>query len=132
MSGARVGVAIAAAALSAMAVMLPWRAATKHHGYRGISGQVRALAESHAFGHALVFVRVGDRSGFQSAFVLNPPAFDGDGPIYALDAGPASRAAVVAHYRDRPVWVIGRPAAADGSHPWAVLEGPLPPGQAPR
>jgi hypothetical protein len=131
--GARVGALMLAASLSATIVMLPWRAVTKHYRYRGISGEIRALAASHRFEHALVFVRAEGGRDYQSAFNFNPATLDDPATIYALDAGPAHRAAVVAHFSDRPVWVIGRRrASAAENAPIDVLAGPLTPGTIPR
>jgi hypothetical protein len=130
-AGARVGAVVVALSVAAAVTMLPWRALTKHYRYRGISGEARALAETHGFGRALVFVRVTERSDYQSAFNLNPRTLDEDGAVYALDAGPAPAAAVVRQMADRPVWVIGRPPSAGPRAPWAVLAGPLAPGTVP-
>ena len=133
-ASARVGAFIVAATVSAALLMLPWRATTKHYRYRGISGEVRELAASHQFGHALVFVRPEeDRRDYQAAFIFNPATLEDRGTIYAFDAGAANRSAVVAHFSDRPVWVIGRvPATATGSAPLQVILGPLAPGTVPR
>jgi 4-amino-4-deoxy-L-arabinose transferase-like glycosyltransferase len=129
---ARVAAVLVAATIGAAVTMLPWRAVTKHYRYRGVGGEVRALAQSAAIHEALVFVRTSERADYQSAFVLNPPSFEHRGTIYALDAGPAANVAVVARFPGRTVWVIGRvPASADGAHPFAVIEGPLPPGTPP-
>ena len=130
--GARLGVLVLVASLGAAVTVLPWRAATKHYRYRGIGSEVRTLAASRGFEHALVFLRTDTRADYQSAFVLNPRTFDEPGTIYALDAGPEARAAVVRRFADRPVWVIGRRAAASGAPMFDVLAGPLPPGTIPQ
>ena len=113
--------------------MLPWRAVTKYYQYRGISGEVRELAASHHFEHALVFLRAPEnRRDYQSAFVLNPRTLEDPGTVYAFDAGPTNRAAVVAHFPDRAVWVISRGATnLDSGAPLRVIAGPLPPGTVP-
>jgi hypothetical protein len=131
--GARLGAFVLIATVSAAAVMLPWRAITKHYRYRGITPEVRELAAANRFGRALVFVRAPENGrDYQSAFMLNPRTLEDAGPVYAYDAGPAHRAAVVAHYRDRPVWVIGRGApTVETTNPLHVLAGPLPPGTVP-
>lgn len=133
-AGARIGALILAASVSAAVATVPWRAVTKHYRYRGITGEVRALAASHRFGHALVFIRSSDtRRDYQSAFSLNPPTLDDPATIYARDAGPAHRAAVVAHFPDRPVWVIGRNRDNAQAPPrFEVIAGPLAPGTVPR
>jgi hypothetical protein len=131
--GARVGVVILVACVSAGVVALPWRAATKYYEYRGITSEVRALAEAHRFEHALVFIRSGDRADYQSAFSLNPPSLEGTGTVYAWDAGAAARARVVAAFPDRPVWVIERrPPGPEGEGPFVLTAGPLPPGTVPQ
>ncbi len=132
-AGARIGALLLAASLSASVATLPWRAVTKHYRYRGIGGEVRALAASHRFEHALVFVRAANRQQYQSAFNLNPPTFDDGQTIYAQDVGPAHRAVVVGRFADRPVWVIGRDQPGPrGDAPFIVMAGPLPPGTIPQ
>jgi hypothetical protein len=128
----RFGAFIAAASISAALVVLPWRATAKYHRYRGITGEVRALAAERGFTHALVFVRSGEnKRDYASAFVLNPSTLDDPGTIYALDAGPEHRAAVVKRFSDRQVWVIGREPGADSTRPFVVIAGPLRPGTVP-
>jgi Dolichyl-phosphate-mannose-protein mannosyltransferase len=130
-AGARIGALMLAASMSATFTMLPWRAVTKHYRYRGITGEIRALAASHRFHHALVFVR-SERRDYQSAFNLNPKTLDDPETIYAIDAGPAHRAAVVARFSDRPVWVIGRRRASGANNaPFDIIAGPLPSGTIP-
>jgi hypothetical protein len=133
-AGARVGALVLAAIVGAAVTTLPWRAITKHYRYRGISGEIRELASSQRFEHALVFVQSeANRRDYASAFVLNPPTLDDPATIYAFDAGPAHRATVVAHFSDRQVWVIGRVRRdSDGQARFAVIEGPLAPGTVPR
>lgn len=130
-AGARVGAMIAVASLSASATMIPWRAATKHYRYREIGGQVRELAAKRGFGRDLIFVRSAARSDYQAAFNLNPPTLDSPRAIYAYDAGPEHRAAVVSHFPDHRVWVIGRQAPGRFSD-FDVLSGPLAPGTVPQ
>jgi hypothetical protein len=127
---ARTAAFIVAATMCAGIVMVPWRAATKYYRYRGVGGEVRALAESRRFEHALVFVR-SDRRDYQSAFNLNPNTLHDSATIYAYDAGAAHRAAVVAHFPDRTVWVIGRSGSDPTRAPLDVIEGPLAPGTVP-
>jgi hypothetical protein len=93
---------------------------------------VRELAAATHFEHGLVFVRaVENGRDYQSAFLLNPRTLEDAGTVYAYDAGPANRAAVVTHYPDRPVWVIGRVENAAGEQLFRVLAGPLSPGTVP-
>jgi hypothetical protein len=130
-AGARIGALMLAASMSATFTMLPWRAVTKYYRYRGITGEIRALAASHRFLHALVFVR-SERRDYQSAFNLNPKTLDDPETIYAIDAGPAHRAAVVTRFSDRPVWVIGRRRASGANNaPFDIIAGPFPSGTIP-
>jgi hypothetical protein len=131
-AGARIGVLMVAASLSAAVVFVPWRATTKYYRYRGIGGEIRALASSRAFRHDLVFVRSDERSDYQAAFNLNPATLQDDGTIYAHDAGHARRSIVVARFADRPVWVIARQDKGAGrERVFDVIAGPLPPGTVP-
>jgi hypothetical protein len=131
--GARVGIFILAAGIGAGVATLPWRAVTKYHEYRGVTSDVRALADAHRFEHALVFIRSGDRADYQSAFSLNPPTLEEAGTVYAWDAGAAARVSVVAAFPDRFVWVIERrPPGPEGEGPFVLSAGPLPPGTVPQ
>jgi len=125
----RTGVFVAAASLCAVFTVLPWRSATKYYRYRDVGGAIRLLARQHRFEHALVFVHAQDRAIYQSAFNLNPRTLGDSATIYAFDAGPAHRQAVVAHFSDRPVWVIG--PIRDGDTQVGILAGPFVPGTVP-
>jgi hypothetical protein len=119
----RIAAAVLVASLGALLTTLPWRAVTKYYRYRGVSGEVRALAASAGIRDALVFVRVDERADYQSAFSLNPRSLAEPGTIFALDAGPTHRAALTSHFAGRPVWIIG-PATEDDGRRWLVIEGP--------
>lgn len=125
---ARVALFVVLASVSAMTVMVPWRAVTKHYRYRGVSGEVRDLAASRHIDHAIVFVRSTFPREYQSAFNLNPATLDQPETIYARDLGAEHRARVLAHFPQRPVWIIGR--EREGM-PLTVIAGPLPPGTNP-
>lgn len=124
-AGARVPVFIAAASLAAFLSFVPWRGMGKYPRYRGASGDVRRLAETHGFEGGLVLIRARDESDYASGFVLNRPGLDGPAPVYARDAGPESRAALQAAFPGRPIWIVGYPSPA--AHRMEVLAGPLPP-----
>jgi hypothetical protein len=124
----RTGVFVAAASLSAVITVLPWRSATKYYRYRDVGGEVRQLAQKHNFDHALVFVRSRERDAYQTAYNLNPPTLADSATIYARDAGRARRELVVQYFADRPVWVIGRMGSEKRLR---VLAGPLQPGTVP-
>jgi len=126
-AAARVGTFVAIASLSALATVMPWRAATKYYRYRGIGGEVREIVSRAGIEGGLVFVR-GLRD-YKSAFPLNPVTLDEPSTIFAFDAGPKSREAVRAHFPGRRVWVIGRQetGVADSLPPLAVLAGPFEP-----
>lgn len=132
--GARIGAFIVAASVSAAITTVPWRAMTKHYRYRGISAEIRELADAHQFKHALVFVRAEEnRRDYAAAFNFNPRTLEDPATIYAFDAGPSHRAAVVAHFPDREVWVVGRArAGGTGGAPLDVIAGPLAPGTVPK
>lgn len=128
-AGTRTGAAILIASASALLCVMPWRSMTKYHRYRDIGGEVRALARENNWDNALVFVRSPFRSDYQSAFNFMSPRL-GTGPVFALDAGPAHREAVVRRFPDRPIWIIG-PATEDHAGHLTVKVGPLPSGTAP-
>src|SRR6185503_19959397 len=101
---------LAAAALTAMTLVtyLPWRAADKYHNYRGMRADLRAIADSRAFGADLVR---GQRfPDYASAFERNPVDLNARTAIYAWDRDAETRAAVLREYRDRRVWVVDGPS----------------------
>ncbi len=126
--GRTVGVVIVVASLTAVLAGLPWRSAKKYHRYREIGADVRSLASGRHWDNALVFVH-SNRHDFQAAFNFESPTLEGAGPIFAFDAGPEHRSAVLRHYPHRPVWIIGR--AHDGAR-MVILGGPFSPGEDPR
>ena len=125
-AGARIAAGMFLASATAFLCVMPWRSVTKYHRYREIGNDVRVLARQHNWDHVLVFVRSTERADYQAAFNFNDPRFGSEGPVYALDAGPEHRAAVVQRFADRPIWIIGR--RSDGREGLVVTAGPLPAG----
>ena len=138
----RVSAFIAAATLAGALNVVPWKAITKYHRYRGMSADVARLATANEFGRSLVFVRVEDTEGrhildttdYAAAFVWNPPTLDPDSkdPIYAFDAGDEHRLVVQSAFPGRHVWFVGRmgtPGSTEGGtddfSPLTVIEGPV-------
>jgi hypothetical protein len=116
---------LAALALSVMALVtfVPWRAVDKYRNYRGMRPDMRVLASSGRFDHALVLVRGARHPDYASAAIYNPIDLHTDAPIYAWDVSPEVRAAVVRAYAGRPVWVVDGPTLThDG---YRVIAGPL-------
>jgi hypothetical protein len=66
-------------------VFVPWRAADKYHGYRGMRPDLRQLADSADFGRSLVLINGRRAPDLASAAVFNPLDLDADVPIYAWD-----------------------------------------------
>lgn len=87
---------------------VPWRATNKYFGYRGMHPVVRELDRRHDFGRSLVLVQGERHPEFASAAVYNPLDWEADQPVYAWDKDETTRAELLAHYRDRPVWTITR------------------------
>jgi hypothetical protein len=124
---------------------VPWRSLGKYHRYREMTADVQRLARDYDFGESLVFVRVESAAGailnntdYPSAFIFNPPSLESGGTVYAFDAGPAHRRAVIDHFPGRRIWVIGRvPTAAEhaagleASGRMTVIDGPRLPWDAP-
>jgi hypothetical protein len=121
----RLSAFVAVASLVAFVNVMPWRSLDKYHHYRGMSADVKRLADSNGFGHSLVFVRAEDQEDYASAFVLNPPTLTEAGTVYALDRGPDQRQTLRRHFPDRQTWIVGRDASS-GSR-MQVLAGPLAP-----
>ena len=121
--------ALAASALG-LALHLPWRAVDRYRHYRGMRPDVRELAAEHGFGRSLVLVRGRRHPDYASAAVENGTDLERDGPVYAWDRSAEVRAALLAHYADRPVWLLDGPTAGAGR--FEVVAGPLAAGEAAR
>jgi len=125
--GTRIGAAIALASLAAVLVFVPWRAATRYYRYRDIGNEIRSLEKTHDWNDALIFVRADGRESYQAAFNALDPRLETGHPVYARDSDdPASRAAVLRHFPERDVWIVGTGPGPDRR--LRVLAGPLPPG----
>jgi hypothetical protein len=126
---ARHGAPLAAAALClvALACFVPWRAVDKYRHYRGMRPDVRALAASCGFGHALVLVQGRRHRDYASAAIYNALPPFGFGPVYAWDRSPEVRDSVERAFPDRAVWEVAGPTVTgDGYRVVAA-----PPGRQP-
>jgi hypothetical protein len=110
---------------STLLVYVPWRGIGKYRHYRGMRPDVRQLARQHEFGRSLVLVRGARHPDYASAAVYNPIDLHADAPIYAWDASPEIRAALLRAYPDRPVWILDGPSLTGGAY--SVVAGPLAP-----
>lgn len=126
-SAARTIVAMLALSASAMLTWMPWRSVDKYHGYRYMSGGMRAFVASHPMKGALVFVRGRRHPDYHQAALENPlDLADPSRTVFAWDRTAEIRRATVAAYPDRPVYVIDGPTITGGGY--RIAEGPLPPG----
>lgn len=119
----RLRFAVFLAALGSAFLFLPWRAIDKYRGYRGMVPGAAALAREHGFGRSLVLVRGERHPDFASAAVDNPLDWEADAPIFAWDRDAATRARLLEHYADRPVWIIDGPSRGRGA--FRLVAGPL-------
>jgi hypothetical protein len=126
-TAARVWGFLILAGLASSLTVIPWRGLDKYPNYRGIRSDIRALESRHHFGRSLVLIRGQYWPDYAAAFIFNPPtlATEADGPIYALDLGPETRAKLVQYYADRPVWIVAGPTETGGS--FRIVEGPIHP-----
>lgn len=120
-----IGVLLTAVALT---VYVPWRALGKYYHYRQMRPDVRVLAREHAFGRSLVLVRGARHPDYASAAAYNPVDLRADAPIYAWDASPGIREALLNAYPDRTVWIIDGPSLTRGK--FEIVAGPLTPSEA--
>lgn len=109
-------------------VYVPWRASDKYWHYRGMRADVRRLASEREFGRSLVLVRGASHPDYASAAVYNPIDLHAAAPIYAWDASPEIRAALLEAYPDRPVWILDGPSLTGDAY--SVVAGPLTPAAA--
>lgn len=125
----RVLAAAGAASLAGVLLVVPWRAITKYHHYRGMNASVRDLIHAGAFGDGLVLVRgAGDATPFarySAAGIFNAPLPGSAGPVFARDLGPASRHAVECAFPGRPVLLLDTSRLPD--QPAVLIESQEPP-----
>ena len=95
----------------------------KYRHYRGMRPDVRYLAKEHDFGRSLVLVRGARHPDYASAAVYNPIDLHANEPIYAWDASPEIRAALLKAYADRPVWILDGPSLTGAAY--RIVAGPL-------
>jgi hypothetical protein len=114
----RLTAGLGVATVSAVLILLPWRAATKYYHYRGMSGGVADVARAKPFENALVFVRgAGDGTPFSrysAAAVFNPRRLHGAGPVFARDLGRESRQRIECAFAGRVVRGIDAAALPAG------------------
>ena len=123
MGDVRLYAVVACLSLMAMLNFVPWRAADKYHNFRGMRPDVRYLDRAKDFGRSLVLVQGNQHPDYDSAFIYNPLDLEADAPIYAWDRDPATRAKLLSHYSDRPVWIVKGPSLTGRG--FEVVAGPL-------
>jgi len=87
--------------LFGLTVFLPWRGATKFHGYNEYTSSIARKAASGAFGDAVVLVKTPMNVG--SALALNDPLLRPGRPIYLRDTGTLDEAALAAAFPGRRI-----------------------------
>jgi len=112
---------------TSLLLFVPWRSLDKYRHFRGMRPDVRRLATETPLGHSLVLIRGRDMPDYASAVIYNSVTERG-GPVYAWDRSPAVRAALLAAYPDRPVWVVSGPSETGAGY--RVDTGPLSPERA--
>jgi hypothetical protein len=119
----RVTVTVAALCLMTIINYLPWRAVDKYFHYLGMQPDIGRLAQDHGFGRSLVLVRGDAHPDYAAASAFNPLDLQDAVPIYAWDRSPEARAAAIAAYRDRPIWLVDGPTVTNAG--FRLVAGPL-------
>ncbi len=107
----------------ALLLFIPWRSFDKYWHYRGVRGDVAALASRGRFAQGLVLVAGREFPDYASAAMYNSLDFTSSAPIYAHRRSAASDSAIVLAYPDRVVWLLDGPSVS-GSE-FIVRAGPL-------
>jgi hypothetical protein len=115
---------VAFLSLSAWVTFVPWRAADKYKGYLGMSPQLQQMAQDLHFGRGLVVMGGESFPDYAAVAWTNPVDWQGNGPVYARDAGPRVVAKLRAAYPDRPMWVVEGPSLTGSGY--RVLQRPEP------
>jgi hypothetical protein len=114
---------IAVMSLAALLVFVPWRSADKYWHFRGMRGDIPAMAATHGFGNALVLIAGRDFPDFASAAAYNSLDLDQSGPVYARRTNVVADSALIAAFGNRPVWFVDGPAVTGNGY--AVRAGPM-------
>ena len=118
---ARVTAGVLALGVAALVVFVPWRATDKYRHYLGMRPDARVLAAS--WGSSLVVIRGKEHPDYTSAAIYNPLDVRAGAPVFARDRDAATRAALLAAYADRPVYIVDGPTRTGGAY--RVVAGPL-------
>ena len=117
------------ASLAGVMLVVPWRAITKYHHYRGMNASVRDLIRADHLGDALVLVRRAPGPApfgrYSAAGIFNAPVLGSRGAVFARDLGPASRRAVECAFPGRPVRLLDTSGLPDA--PASLIESQEPP-----
>jgi 4-amino-4-deoxy-L-arabinose transferase-like glycosyltransferase len=112
------------ASLLGLPVVVVMRGTIKYEDYRGMTRDIEHLAEREGFGHDLVLIRGDVFSDFSPGLILNPPGFEGPGPLYFRWVGGEDLSVLRNRFPDRRVWVVDGASLAGGQP--RVVSGPTP------
>lgn len=114
---------VVALTVATVATFLPWRSLDKYHHYLNMRPVPKAIAQSKSFNRSLILIRGAEYPDYASAAVSNPLDLRADAPVFARDASPEVRRALLQVYGDRPIWIVDGPTLAGGSY--RMVAGPL-------
>lgn len=103
------------AVIAALTVFVPWRAADKYDGYRGMRSWARAISADPALDDALILVQGKRHPDFASAAAYNPLDLGDDGPVFAWDRDAARRDSLLAAFPNRIPYVLEGPTLTGGA-----------------
>jgi hypothetical protein len=111
----------------ALATFVPWRATDKYHHFRGMRGDLGWRVARQGIDGDVVLVRGERHPDYASAAILNPIDLRSGATVFAWDRDPAVRAAVLAAFPDRRVWLVDGPSITRSAY--RVSGGPWPAGR---
>lgn len=94
----------------------PWRALDKYFHYLEMQPGIEELARENDFGKSLVLIRGAEYPDYASAWVYNPPDFEGDAPIFAWDKTADVREKLLRSYPERRAWIVDAPTLTGGGY----------------
>ena len=125
----RAGALLVVASFFGAALLIPWRASTKYHRYRGVVTDLRDLRSRALDARDLVLIRsrvTGMRStpfsDFGPGIILNEIPL-GSGPIFARATDQAAVTRLQNHMPGRRVWILEAPSLTTNG--FAVVASPL-------
>ncbi|MEX2048829.1 MAG: hypothetical protein WEB90_04565 [Gemmatimonadota bacterium] len=121
---ARLRSVVVLASLVGMPVVVATRGSTKYGDYRGMTRDLELLAREEGFGRDLVLIRGDVFSDYSPGLIMNPPTFEGPGPLFFRHVEGAELDALRERFPGRPLRIVDGPSVTGGRPQVTTRVGP--------